>query len=144
MYEKGQGCAQDKVQAFKYYTLAADKGNAGAQFNLGMLSSLCTIFNQKIFLLPTTPHFPHSRSISGVMYKNGHGCAKDHTKAMLYYQRAADQGRASAQYNLGTTCYMRVLQNILLRFVLAFTPSSLHALYNLTSYFNKESIIIME
>jgi TPR repeat protein len=56
----------------KWYTLAAEQGNAIAQFNLG------------------------------VMYANGQGVPKDYTIAVRWYRFAAEQGNASAQSNLGT------------------------------------------
>ena len=37
----------------------------------------------------------------GVRYENGKGVLKDDKQAVKWYQKAADQGNASAQYNLG-------------------------------------------
>ena len=36
MYENGQGVPQDYKTAVKWYRLAAEQGDAGAQFNLGV------------------------------------------------------------------------------------------------------------
>ena len=35
------------------------------------------------------------------MYAEGQGAARDYAKAVQWYQRAAEQGDAAAQYNLG-------------------------------------------
>ena len=35
------------------------------------------------------------------MYANGQGVKQDYFKAVEWYQKAADQGHAAAQYNLG-------------------------------------------
>ena len=35
------------------------------------------------------------------MYANGYGVAKDSAEALKWYRKAADQGNASAQFNLG-------------------------------------------
>ena len=51
--------------------IAAEQGDADAQFNLG------------------------------VLYKNGRGVAVDAVKAALWFRLAADQGHASAQFSLG-------------------------------------------
>jgi uncharacterized protein len=51
--------------------LAADQGNAGAQFNLGL------------------------------MYSNGNSVEQDFAEAVKWYRLAADQGDALAQGNLG-------------------------------------------
>ena len=39
----------------------------------------------------------------GVCYQNGTSVEKDEVEAVNYYKMAADQGYASAQYNLGET-----------------------------------------
>ena len=39
----------------------------------------------------------------GVCYQYGTGVVKDEVEAVKYYKRAADQGNADAQYNLGET-----------------------------------------
>jgi TPR repeat protein len=36
------------------------------------------------------------------MYAKGQGVAQNHSAAMSWYRKAADQGYATAQYNLGT------------------------------------------
>ena len=37
MYEDGAGVPQDYTEAVRFYQVAADQGNAGAQFNLGLM-----------------------------------------------------------------------------------------------------------
>ncbi len=39
---------------------------------------------------------------TGACYANGQGVAKDEKKAVEYYQLAAAQNHAEAQFNLGT------------------------------------------
>ena len=60
-----------QAEAMKWYRLAADRGDASAQFNLG------------------------------IIYDEGLGVPRDYAEAMKWYSRAANQGFASAQYNLG-------------------------------------------
>ena len=55
----------------RWYRLAADQGNAQAQYNLG------------------------------VRYDNGEGVPQDYKAAARWYRLAADQGHAKAQTNLG-------------------------------------------
>jgi TPR repeat protein len=71
MYEKGQGVPQDYAQAIKWYRLAAEQGEADAEFNLG------------------------------IMYFYGRGLPQDHAEAIKWFQGAAEQGHASAEFNLG-------------------------------------------
>ncbi len=66
--------SQDQTQtadAVEATRLAAEQGDAGAQYTLG------------------------------VMYGNGRGVPRDQTEAVRWYRLAADQRDARAQYNLG-------------------------------------------
>ncbi len=65
-YDKG-----DFKTAFNLYLIEAKKGNAEAQFDLGL------------------------------MYDLGKGVLQDYKEAALWYRLSADQGAAAAQYNLG-------------------------------------------
>jgi len=70
-YLKGDGVPKDMKKAVSWFTKAAEQGNAGAQYNLG----LC--------------------------YANGgDGVPKDIEKAIYWYTKAAEQGFAEAQYML--------------------------------------------
>src|SRR5574344_1266631 len=61
----------DYKTAFTIFEDLASKGDAGAQYNLG------------------------------VMYYNGKGVRQDYKKAFEWYEKTATQGYVSAQYNLG-------------------------------------------
>jgi len=61
----------DYAAAMQLYTIAAEDGNAYAQYNLGF------------------------------MYANGHGVPQSYAEAMWWYRWAAEKGHAGAQYNLG-------------------------------------------
>ena len=63
--------AGDYEQAAKLYSPLAKKGNAEAQYNLG------------------------------VMYRAGRGVPQDYKEARKWYRLAAEQGNALAQFNLG-------------------------------------------
>ena len=71
MYANGQGVPQDYKTAVKWWRLAAEQGDAVAQYNLGW------------------------------MYRKGKGVPQDDKTAMKWYRLAAEQGDADAQYNLG-------------------------------------------
>ena len=62
-------------EAFKFCSVAAEQGNASAQYNLGL------------------------------MYADGLGVKQDYFKAVEWYQKAADQGQSDAQFNLGLLYY---------------------------------------
>lgn len=77
LFKKGQAAydEQDYETALKYLQHASDKGNANAQFYMGL------------------------------MYRNGYGVEQDFARAVEYYSLAADQGNAGAQNNLGVMYY---------------------------------------
>ena len=62
--------ARDYGEAVRWYRLAAEQGNAPAQFNLG------------------------------VAYVNGDGVTRDNEEALRWYRLAAEQGHAPAQERL--------------------------------------------
>ncbi len=62
---------QDYAEAAKWYRLAADQGDTGGQYNLGL------------------------------MYARGQGVPQDDTEAVKWYRLATEQGFAEAQYYLG-------------------------------------------
>jgi hypothetical protein len=71
MYTNGMGVPEDYAEAVKWYRLAADQGDADAQFSLGL------------------------------MYNNGEGVLKNYAEAVKWFRLAADQGNVFAQYSLG-------------------------------------------
>ncbi len=73
-FEDGLAAAQrgDFAMALKLWRPLAAKGDANAQFNLG------------------------------VMYDHGHGVPQDYVEADNWYRLAAEQGNADAQTNLGS------------------------------------------
>jgi TPR repeat protein/predicted aspartyl protease len=71
MYAKGQGVPTDNLVAVSWFRMAADRGYALAQKNLGF------------------------------MYRNGLGVSQDYSVAVGWYRKAADQGHVEAQYDLG-------------------------------------------
>ena len=69
-YEAGTGVVQDRAQALKWYTKAAEHGYSDAEFSLG------------------------------VMYDNGQGVTQDYAEAAKWYRYAAEQGYADARWSL--------------------------------------------
>ncbi|HTR58810.1 MAG TPA: tetratricopeptide repeat protein, partial [Casimicrobiaceae bacterium] len=71
MCEKGQGGPQDHGEARRWFRAAADQGNVGAQFGLG------------------------------VLFDHGYGVDRDYAEAAKWFRQAAEEGNAAAQLNLG-------------------------------------------
>jgi uncharacterized protein len=71
MYQNGDGVIKDAVKAVKWFRLAAEQGDANAQYNLG------------------------------TKYDQGDGVAQNYVKAIKWWLLSAKQGNTTAQYNLG-------------------------------------------
>ena len=87
LYNNGQGVEQDYQEAAKWYRKAAEQGNANAQFNLAVIYSLGMGTNSPISLR--------------YLYLLGLGITQDYQEATYWYRKAAEQGFAGAQNNLG-------------------------------------------
>jgi len=72
-FEDGLAAAQkgDYSTALRVWRQLADRGDADAQYNLG------------------------------VMFNNGDGVAQNYSEALKWHRKAADQGNGNAQFNLG-------------------------------------------
>jgi TPR repeat protein len=75
-YEEGVGVKQSDKKAIELYKMAAKRGQAAAQYNLG--------------------YFYH---------QGMHGLTQSSKRAIEYFSLAAEQGYAEAQYNLGAMYY---------------------------------------
>ena len=71
-YRDGVGVKQSSKKAIDLYEMAAERGEATAQYNLGVY-----------------------------YYKGSHGLTQSFKKAIEYYTLSAEQGHPDAQYNLG-------------------------------------------
>ncbi len=87
--------------------LAADQGDAGAQYNLGNMYANGEGVPQddaeavRWFRLAAEQGHASAQFNLGFMYANGRGVPEDAAEAVRWYRLAAEQGHASAQFNLG-------------------------------------------
>jgi TPR repeat protein len=108
-YQQGRKAYSERRfgEAARWYRLAAEKGEAEAQFELaGMYrrgEGLLQSYGQAVKWYRSAANQGHARAqISlGIMYQQGEGVPPDDAQAMKWYQSAADQGNAQAQVNLG-------------------------------------------
>jgi TPR repeat protein len=107
MYAKGQGVAQDYVQAVGWYRKAADQGLAAAQQNLGLAyakgEGVAQDDAQAVgwYRKAADQGFSWAQNALGLMYVNDLGVPRDYAQALSWFRKAADQGLAMAQDNLG-------------------------------------------
>jgi TPR repeat protein len=100
---------KDMSEEVKAKYLAASRGDADAQLNLGN----CCYNGQgvRIDFARAVDWYEKAaaqgdamvQSNLGVCYANGQGVKQDFARAVYWYEKAAAQGHASAQYNLGVT-----------------------------------------
>ncbi len=99
--------AGNYVMALREFRPMAAKGNAAAQFNLGMMynngQGVAQDYKEAVswYRKAATQGDVNAQSNLGVMYANGQGVAQDGKEAVNWYLKAAMQGDANAQSNLG-------------------------------------------
>ncbi|NOZ10999.1 MAG: hypothetical protein GXP09_08180 [Gammaproteobacteria bacterium] len=102
-YQKG-----DFKTAKKLWQPLAEKGEAAAQFNLGVLyaegQSVKRDYSKaaKLYEQAAGQGYPPAQFNLGVLYEAGRGVKKNIATAASWWTKAAEQGFAQAQYNLGT------------------------------------------
>lgn len=87
IYGKGQGVEQDYAQAIHWYRKAATQANKAAFDTLMHLAS--------------REENAMAQCALGELYQTGKGVKQDYAQAVHWYSKAAEQGHADAQNNLG-------------------------------------------
>ena len=107
-YDVGRnGKTKDLMKAVKYYRIAAERGDAWGQNNLGIMyrdgKGVTRDYAEAVKWFRKAVEQGHaSGQISlGYMYETGRGVPQDDTEAVKWYRKAAEQGHANGQLNLG-------------------------------------------
>ena len=99
--------SEDYPTALRLWMPLARQGDAGAQFNLGIMYANGRGVPQndaeavKWYRLAADQGDAGAQSNLGIMYANGRGVPQNDAEAVKWYRLAADQGDAGAQSNLG-------------------------------------------
>ncbi len=105
LYAQGLGVKRDLTAAMSWYRKAADQGNAEAEFALGQMYSrgwgvprdeTDALRWMEMASDPVSDGPPTDWARI-----EGYGAQQDQKQAVYWYERAAAQGHAEAQYNLG-------------------------------------------
>jgi TPR repeat protein len=98
-----RGPVQDYARARMFFEYAADKGNAYAMLNLGLLyykgEGVAQDYAKAREWYRKAANKGEARAMIelGVLYENGQGVAQDYAKAREWYEKAADKGSAGAK-----------------------------------------------
>jgi TPR repeat protein/LysM repeat protein len=101
------GLNRDFVEAFKWYSRAAEQGFPQALFNLGLAFELGRGVPAeagvafKYYLRAAEKGYATAQFNVANMYSTGRGVPQDSFEAVLWYRQAAEQKLAEAQFNLG-------------------------------------------
>jgi len=104
------GMTPEEVKSFEGHKSKAEKGDADAQFNLGVFYvsgrgvAKDEVEAVKWYRKAADQGLPSAQFKLGVCYENGKGVPKDEVQAISWYRKAADQGLGPAQFKLGV-CY---------------------------------------
>lgn len=103
----GETVIKDPKKALLFQTKAADKGNANAQYNLGLMyatgDGVMQDYAKALEWYTKAAEQGHALAQYnlGWMYMNGEGVKQDDVKAFEWYKRSAEKGQVNSQYNLG-------------------------------------------
>ena len=98
----------DYATALREWHPLAEQGNAGAQYNLGVMYDKGEGVTQdnaeavKWYRKAAEQGVAEAQYNLGLMYRNGLGVPQDNAEAVKWYRKAAEQGDARAQVVLGT------------------------------------------
>lgn len=108
LHQKGLGVSANPDEANRLFTLAAEKNNPGAQFNLAMSlqssgqPSAGDLEKSAKWMLKSAEQKNVNAQVNmGTMFSQGRGVEANPSKAVYWWKKAADQGNAMAQNNLG-------------------------------------------
>ena len=102
----------DYGTALKLWGTLAEQGDAGAQYNLGVMYDNGEGVAEddakavKWYRKAADQGYAKAQNNLGVMYDNGEGVAEDDAEAVKWYRKAAEQGHAGAQNNFGVMYYV--------------------------------------
>ena len=101
-YEHGSGVKLDKKKAERLYRMAADRGDAIAQDNLGILLDAEKKCEEafRYFALAADQGYTFAENNVGLCYSHGTGTEVDLGKARYWLERAAAKGYEQATKNL--------------------------------------------
>lgn len=107
MYLKGEGVAQNYVEAKALFEKAALQNNVRAQVNLARMyakaKGVAPNYGMAVYWFDKAAAlgYADAQYSLGVLYVSGMGVSRDYDKARDLFSKAAQQKNASAQYQLG-------------------------------------------
>ncbi len=105
--EPGEQAPQHSADVARQYREEADKGEASAQYNMGVLYENGLGVPQdhaeaaRWYRKAADQGSTEAQAQIGVLYENGLGVPQDRSEAARWYRKAAEQGNDLAQINLG-------------------------------------------
>ncbi len=106
-YANGYGVEKDYQKAYDCFKLAAEQGDARAQYELGVfyeqgwLGDINHIKMAEYYIMAADNGYPMAQYMAAELYATGHMVEQDWVKAMEYYHKAVEQGEVNSLRKLG-------------------------------------------
>lgn len=112
MHMHGFGVAQSHKKALEYFKVAAEKGNADAQFNLGAMHvggiGIKKAYDRALHYFTLSAHQGHTLALFnlGQMHLNGLGTPRSCTVAVQFLKAVAERGPWGTQLDAAHTALL--------------------------------------
>ena len=115
-YRDGRsGFDKNLPEGVRYIRMAAEKGYAKAQYQLGVLYGIGEGVPQDkkksfdLYMQAAVQGLAIAQYNVGFGYYFGEGVDKDLNQSFIWFKKSADQGNTHAQYNLGKSVYVFII-----------------------------------
>lgn len=107
VYSRGEGVPVNYAEAMKYYRVAAERGFASSQYNMGVMNMVLSPQNHaealEWFTKAADQGMVNAWYNLGVAYAQGLGVERNEERSYVWFRLAAEEGLPSAMHALGVS-----------------------------------------
>ena len=110
-----EGFDKNLPESVRYIRMAAERGYAKAQCQLGSMYGIFEVIPQDmkkafdLYMQAAVQGLANAQYNLGGAFDNGRGVDKDIDESFIWYKKSADQGYREAQFRLGKSVYVFII-----------------------------------